>query len=164
MRAARLASAGDIPRRTFSSASMSRWISSSCSNSWSIGRGESDARARAANALIHASTGLPSLRAAQHATNDSGNAFPVPRFGMELFPSGSGEGIELGFSVVVRRAPGARNPSLVSETHKRSVDCSLIDLQGLFADLLDAASDSITMQRTHGLEGFQDHQVQRALE
>src|ERR1700692_1610330 len=83
---------------------------------------------------------------------------------MELFPSGSGDRIELGFSVVVRRAPGTRNPASEHQANKRSVDCALIDLQHLFTDLFDAASDSVTMQRSHGLEGLQDHQIKRALE
>src|ERR1700675_2443280 len=164
MRAARLASSGDMPRRTFSSASISRWVSSSCSNSWSTARGESHVRVREANAFIQAKIGLPSLRDAQHAANDSRNTLPVLRFGMELLPSGSGDRIKLSFSVVIRRSPGARNPSLVSQAHKRSVDCSLIDLQGLFTDLFDAACDSVTMQRSHGVKGLQDHQIKRALE
>src|SRR5713226_8044849 len=107
---------------------------------------------------------LSSIRDAQHAANYGGNPLPILRFRVELLTPGFRDGIEFGFSVVVRCAPGTRDPALLHQAYQRGVNCALIDLQSLYADLFNAAGDSVAMQRPHGRESLQNHQIQSALE
>src|SRR6185503_7375952 len=60
-------------------------------------------------------------------------------------------------------APFALDESLLLEPQKCRIDRSLIQRQHASRHLLDTASDAETVQRAHGLQGFKDHQVQRAI-
>src|SRR3990170_7236116 len=146
-RAARLAASGVIPCRTCSSVSISRCVPSSRSNSSSPSPGDNHARMRVPTPLIASNLGLSSLRDAQHAADDAGHTLPIPRFRMELLPPGFRDAVEPGLPVVVRRAPGGRDPALLHQAHERGVDGALMDLQGIFADLFDAAGDAVAVQR-----------------
>ena len=44
------------------------------------------------------------------------------------------------------------------------VERSLIHAQQIVGELFDAPRDAVAVQRTHGVERFQDHQVKRALQ
>src|SRR5579859_694921 len=83
---------------------------------------------------------------------------------MQLLSPASRDGIKFRFSVVVRRAPGARDPAFLHQPHQRRINRALIDLQRLFADLFDAPRDSVTVQRPHGFQRLQHHQIQCALQ
>jgi len=101
---------------------------------------------------------------AKHSADDVGNTAPVLCFSMELLPARLGDGIEAGFAIVVGSAPLGADPPFVEEPDKRGVDRSLIDLQRFLADLLNAARDAVAVERAHGGERFQNHEVESALE
>ena len=101
---------------------------------------------------------------AKNAADHGGDAPPVLGFGVKLFAAGFGDGVEAGFAIVFGSAPLGGDPSLVEEANERGVDRALIDLERFFADLLDAAGDAVAVERAHGGESFEDHEVERALE
>src|SRR5256884_9685588 len=63
---------------------------------------------------------------------------------------------------MIRRPP--RSTLFPYTTLFRSeIDRALIHFQGFVADLLNAASDAIPVQRPHRCEGLQNHQIECAL-
>src|SRR5579863_3940522 len=165
MRAARAASSGFMPRRIFSCVARSTCVSISCWNSRSMVSGEACARNRETRDLRKASiAGSAPFVDAKNAADYIGDAAPILRFSMELFAAGFGDGVEAGFAIVFGRAPLGGDPSFVEKADERGVDRALIDLQGFFADLLDAACDAVAVKRAHGSERFEDHEVEGALE
>ena len=82
----------------------------------------------------------------------------------QLAAAGLRDGVELGFAVVLGGAPARRDPALMLKPHERRVDGALVQLQGVVADLLDAAGDAVSVQRPHAVERLQHHQIERALQ
>src|SRR5688572_15092893 len=161
--AARRASSGLIPSRTYRSVSSSRWLSNSARASSST-RWRARAkrrRERSATTRLHMS-GLPSAleKSRHHACN------PLPILGLraQLPASSIGDGVEARLSIVVGGSPAGRNPPALQQTHQRRVDSPLVQLQGVLADLLDTARNAVPVQRPHGAEGLQHHQVEGALQ
>src|SRR5262249_59415504 len=91
--AARRASSAVSPRRTNSSASMSRCASTSSPKSASSPRDENIACTRATTTNIQ--DGMSLLRQAQEARHDAGDALPLRGLGGELRASALGDGVEL---------------------------------------------------------------------
>jgi hypothetical protein len=56
------------------------------------------------------------------------------------------------------------NPALLLEPQQRGIHRTLIQLEYVFAHLLDAARDPEAVQGAKSLQGFQDHKIERALE
>lgn len=101
---------------------------------------------------------------AEDAAHHVGDAAPVFRFSLKLFTAGPGDGVEASSAIVFGGAPLGGDPSFVKESNQRGVDRALIDLERFLADLLDAAGDAVTVERAHGGEGFENHEVESALE
>jgi hypothetical protein len=101
---------------------------------------------------------------AEDAADYAGDAVPVSRFGLELLAAGFGDGVEAGFAIVVGSAPLGGDPAFVEETDEGGVDGALIYLERFLADLLDAPGDAVTVERAHGGERFEDHEIEGALE
>src|SRR5690348_1298891 len=160
----RRASAGDIPPRIFSSASMFRWASSSLSNSASSRRNENKPAIRDAILRREANMALPPMSKLHYAADYSGNALPIFRFDRELLPAGSRERIESGLAVIFAGAPFRGDPAALEQSDERGVNRSLIETQGVFADLLDSPRNAVAVKRAHSLESLENHQIQGALQ
>ena len=81
---------------------------------------------------------LPELafcRKLQHTADNCGDALPVARFLVELFPAGFGNGIKLRFAIIVGGSPGGGDVAALHEANERGVDGALIDAERFFADL-----------------------------
>ena len=110
-----------------------------------------------------ATSGSSGRRAPQEARHHAGDALPVLRRRRQLPAAGPRDRVELRPSVVLGAAPRRRNPAAMLEAQERGVDGSLVQLQRVVADLLDAARDAVAVQGAHALERLQDHQIERAL-
>jgi len=88
----------------------------------------------------------------------------VARVGGKLTATRLGDGVELGFAIVAGGAPFGLDPSALLETNKGGIDRALVEQDFISADLLNAASDAVAVERAHGGEGLQDHEVERALQ
>ena len=106
----------------------------------------------------------PPHRQPKQPRHDPSDSLPISCFFDELSTTGSGDGVELGFSIVLRATPARGDPAPLSKTQQRGVDGAFVELQDVLADLLDAAGDAVAMQRSHDVQGLQHHQVKRALE
>jgi hypothetical protein len=104
-----------------------------------------------------------SLGIRQESAEDRGRALPFTSFLFDPSSSRAREAIVLCFPVVVGDAPLGGDVALLLELEERRVERAVIDCDRLTADLLDAAGDAVPVLRPHGLEGFQDHQGERAL-
>jgi hypothetical protein len=100
----------------------------------------------------------------QDAADDAGDAFPLFGFERELFRAFLGDRVELCFAVVVGGAPFSGDPALLLETEQGSVDGALVQFQNVLAHLLDTAGDAEAVLRSEGVESFEDHEVESALE
>src|SRR5947209_464840 len=90
-------------------------------------------------------------------------ARPALGFRSELFPAGARDRVELGAAVVLARAPLALNPAFLLEPEQRRIDGALIERERSLRDLFDAPRDGVSVQRPHGLQRFQHHQIERAV-
>src|SRR5438094_878315 len=104
------------------------------------------------------------LRRTEKARHHAGNTAPVLRFARELASTGPGDRIKPGFPVVLRGAPARLNPAPLQQPHERRVHRSLVELQHVFAHLLDAPRDPVAVLRAQRLERLQDHEIERALQ
>ncbi len=84
--------------------------------------------------------------------------------GCELAAARLGDGVELGLAIVARGAPFGLDPAALFETNEGGVDGALIEKNFVSADLLNAACDAVAVERAHGGEGLQDHEVESALQ
>src|SRR5918995_3574817 len=100
----------------------------------------------------------------QDAADHAGDALPVLGFRLELLHATRGDGVELRPAVVLRRAPGGRNPALLLQPQKRGVDGAFVEPEDLATYLLDPPGDAEPVHRSERMQGLQDHQVQRALQ
>src|SRR5262249_43646786 len=107
---------------------------------------------------------LPPDGKLQHPADDAGDTLPVRGFGGELLAADSRNGIELRLAVVFRCSPRGRDPALLHEPDKAEIDGALVYSQRISAELLDTPGDAVSVQRSHGGQGLQHHQVERALE
>src|ERR1041384_2574008 len=155
-----------MPRRTYSSTAISTCASSSCVSSRSSSATRKKARILAINTVTQVNIALLSLRGGrpQHADHHPGDAIPVLGFELELPAACCGDRVELRLAVVVGRAPRRGDPLLLHEPHEAEIDRALIDPQRLLRDLLDAAGNAVAMQRAHGVERLQHHEIERALQ
>src|SRR5579872_1193730 len=99
----------------------------------------------------------------QQTSDDAGDALPMFGFSGELFAAGLGNGVEPRLAVVLGYAPLRGNPALIYESHEAQIDSALIDLERILPDLLNAASNAVAVLRSHGVQGFQHHEIESAL-
>ena len=66
------------------------------------------------------------LESLQQASDHAGDALPVFGFGDELFPARLRNGIELGFAIVLRRAPLGLDPALLHQADEAEIDGALV--------------------------------------
>jgi hypothetical protein len=71
--------------------------------------------------------------------------------------------VEFGSAIIRRYTPVRRNGALLFEFEKDWVESAVIDREQVIAGLLNAARDAISVLRAHGMQGFEDHESQRAL-
>ena len=50
------------------------------------------------------------------------------------------------------------------QADQTQVDGALVDQESCFAELLNTARDTVAVKRPHGVEGFQDHEIESALQ
>src|SRR5689334_2417115 len=78
-------------------------------------------------------------RITQHRTNCTGKEFPLFTLSVELFPSGSGDFVELCLAIVFRRSPGSHDQlsffepvkSWIKSTRRHTQDFTRNELQTL---------------------------------
>ena len=104
------------------------------------------------------------MRHGEHATHHVRESLPVGGVSASCLRPALSDGVELGLAIVAGGAPLGRNPSALLQADERGVDGALVQQDFVAADLLNAARDAVAVQRAHGGEGLQDHQVQRALQ
>lgn len=56
------------------------------------------------------------------------------------------------------------NPTLLLELQQTGIDCTFVQLKYVFAHLLEAARKTESVKRAQGVECFQDHKIERALQ
>jgi hypothetical protein len=112
-RAERFASSRAMPRRMFSSVSISRWPCTSWSKSASKRLRENIAWIREARTLNQVNMASTFVRHIEQTADYAGDPFPVAGLRGELFATGFGDRIEFGLAIVVRNAPLRRDPSLL---------------------------------------------------
>src|SRR3984957_13306644 len=100
----------------------------------------------------------------EDAADHAGDPFPLFGFERELFRAFFGDRVELCFAIVVGGAPAGGDPALLLEAEQGSVDGAFIQFEDVFADLLDTAGDAEAVLRAEGVERFEDHEVEGALE
>ena len=98
------------------------------------------------------------------AIHDAGQSFPVGDVGGEMFAALFCEGIKFCFAIVGGSAPFGGDPAALLQPDEGGVDGALVEENFVAADLLDAAGDAVAVERAHGGEGLEDHEVQGALE
>src|SRR5260370_5552285 len=101
---------------------------------------------------------------AQYTANHARDALPVCRLALQLLSAALGDGVEPGFAIVLRGAPIGIDPALLLEPQQRGIYGAFVQLQHLLADLFDAAGNAESMKRPQGVQCFQDHEVERALQ
>lgn len=82
----------------------------------------------------------------------------------KLASAGLGDGVELCLAVVAGGAPFGLDPAALFETNEGGIDSPLIEQDLIAADLLNAARDAVAVERAHGGESLQDHEVEGALQ
>ena len=100
-----------------------------CDRPWSVERssdaarpaGHAVARRMRAGGMCLVRSSLSLRLQPKDAPNHGGDAFPVFRFRLELLPSPSGDGIELGLAIVLGRAPLGGDPSLLLQPQQRRI-------------------------------------------
>jgi hypothetical protein len=101
---------------------------------------------------------------AQYAADDRGYSLPALLFPGELFPAAPGDGIELRFAVILRSAPFGFDPAVLLEPQELSIDCAFIQTNGVLTHLLQTAGDAESVERAYGVQCFENHKVESALE
>src|ERR1700722_17410214 len=100
----------------------------------------------------------------EDATDYARDAFPLRGFESELARSCFCDPIELRFAIIFGGAPIGGDPALLLEAEQGSVDGAFIQFEDVFADLLDTAGNAEAVLRAEGVERFEDHEVEGALE
>src|SRR5262245_42518949 len=81
----------------------------------------------------------------QQTSDNARDPLPVLGFRSELLHATLCYGIELRLTLIFRRAPLGLDPPLLHKTYQAEVNGALIDLQRLFAELLDPARNAVSM-------------------
>src|SRR5258708_7589991 len=115
--------------------SISRWLSTSSSNSVSMRLLRNVPRSRDS---VSRSICLVLALQAQHAPDHGGESLPTFGFASKLFAAGFRNRVEPSLTVVRRGSPLRSNPALLSEPEQGSINRALIQAQHFFAELLDA--------------------------
>src|SRR5450631_1801624 len=100
----------------------------------------------------------------QYAPDYGRDCFPVLGFARQLLQSEFGDGVEPRLAVVFRSTPFRSDPALLLQAEQRRVNGSLIQLQNVVAQLLDAARNTEAVQPPQGVQGFEHHQVESTLQ
>ena len=79
---------------------------------------------------------------------------PVGGVFRPLLPAGAGDGVVLGFAIVVGGAPFGGDPAALLEADERGVDGALVEEDFVAAGLFDAAGYAVAVQGAHGRRGF----------
>src|SRR5205823_3750567 len=69
-----------------------------------------------------------------------------------------------GFAIVLRHSPLGNDEAFLFQLEKRRVEGPILDSQLIATNLLDAASDAVSVKFPHGLKCFENHERQGALE
>src|SRR6266566_1243064 len=88
---------------------------------------------------------------------------PFAGFARQLLAPRGGEGVVLGAAIILGLTPFRFDESLLLELEERGVQGAVVEREAVFARLLDAASDAIAVKRPEYVEGFENHQGERAL-
>jgi hypothetical protein len=100
----------------------------------------------------------------QNALNGRAERVPLVLLVGELPPSERGQSVELRAAVVVRSAPFGTDPPLVLEAVQGWVKGSLVDLEDVVRDLLDAHGDTPPVHRLTDVERLQDEELEGPLQ
>ena len=84
--------------------------------------------------------------------------------GCEPAATGFRDGVELGFAIVAGDAPSGGDEAGLFQPNESGIDGALIEQNFVAADLFDTAGDAVAVERTHGGEGFEDHEIEGSLE
>src|SRR5438477_12971302 len=151
-----------MPRRMFSSVSISKCVWSSVSSSPSRCRLRKRPRKRAPKITSHSTSG--SFRATEKACHERGHALPTPSFCEQLLASRARQRVKLRLAVILRSAPFGSNPAALLEPQQGRIERALVELEQVFRNLLDTLGDTIAVQRAYGVKGLQNNEVERALQ
>src|SRR5262245_11762702 len=122
---------------------------------------ENVARRRAQAERMESS--MSALRGEQ-ATHHYGKTLPLVVLDFQLLRACFRDRVELRAAVVLGYAFFRLDPAAVLEAHERDVDRALVQNDLIAADLLDTAGDAVSVERAHGEQRAEDHEVQCALE
>ncbi len=94
-----------------------------------------------------------------------GFRWSVPTRGLRfrVVCGGARQLVIFGFAIVVGDAPFGSDVALLLEFQQRGIQRPVINRKQVTASLLDAAGDTVTVKRAHGLQRFQNHQGQSSL-
>src|SRR4051794_6313590 len=91
----------------------------------------------------------------QKPLDDGGYARPIFGFFAELLLAATGERVKLRSPIVLRGSPAGADPAALFQSQKRRVKRSLIQLKGIFGDLLKPARDAVAVQGAQCFQCFQ---------
>src|SRR5438270_2497491 len=162
--AARRASLGATPSRSFfcCSSSMCSWSSSASSRSTSARRVSARNR-RARRCMNTMCESALSLGRSHDGVDRRGEPPPTCGFVAELPLPGFRQLVELCLPVVFRRSPLRVDPAAILEAVERRIERALIDLQHVARDLLDPLRDAPAVHRLER-ERLENQHVERALQ
>src|SRR5262245_27580239 len=106
---------------------------------------------------------MSALRGEQ-ATHHYGKTLPLVVLDFQLLRACFRDGVELRAAVVLGQALFRLDPAAVLEAYERDVNRALVQNDRVAADLLDAPRDAVSVERAHGEQRAEDHEVQCALE
>src|SRR5690242_14457337 len=164
--AARRASLGGIPRRSFFACSSSMWSCTSSASSRSTRSRRKIARSRRASrcrSVMNDSSFSRASRGRHHRVDRRREPAPRRRFRGELALACVREVVVLRLSIVFGGAPLRRDPASVLESMQCGVERALVHLQDVLRDLLDPLRHSPAMHRLEG-KSFENQHVECPLQ
>src|SRR5262245_50150053 len=106
---------------------------------------------------------MASLRALDQEVHGRREALPGFQLALELPSPLARQRVELRVAPEIGRLPLGANPALLLEAMERGIERALADRQRVAGEQLNALGDPPAVQRL-ARDGFQDEQIQRALE
>src|SRR5450631_161701 len=100
------------------------------------------------------------LRGLEEAGENRCCLLPIASFLLKLLTTEPGEFVEFGLTIVVGDAPFGCDPSLLLQLQQSGIQGSIIEREQVSTGLFNAASNAITVLRSHGFNGLQDHECQ----
>src|SRR5215217_3737499 len=158
--AARLASSGVMPSRSFLSASMSMWSRTSSSSRRSASSARKKSRTRRTNSAGPIMSPSPSRRA-EDELDRTRVTTPDRHFVAERASALAGERVDPRAAVVLGHFPRARDQASVLQPLQRRVQGSLVDREHSPRELLNPLADPPPVHWFQR-EGFQHEQIERA--